>query len=860
MSDSSSFSQMIVVGSSAGGIEALSTLVHTLPPDLTAPVVVAQHLDPSRESRLGEILSHSSTLPVRTLSDYQRLEPGVVYVVPANLDIEITDHDIRLLPGTHRSRPSIDLLFASAAEIFREDLIAVVLTGTGSDGAAGALEVRQAGGTVIIQDPVTASFPAMPRSLAPSAVDFVIPLEEIGPLLQGLLNRTHPVETPDEEDALNGLLRLLRDRHDIDFRTYKRATILRRVQRRMAATNSPTIADYLRYVQQTPEEQRALIASFLIKVTKFFRDRDLFDVLRTQILPDIIETARRRDHIIRFWSAGTATGEEAYSLAILLAELLGDELERFHVRIFATDLDPDAITFARQGIYSHASLSDLDAETRDRYFDHMDGGYQISKRIRALMVFGQHDLADRAPFPRVDLILCRNVLIYFTMELQRRILQLFAFSLRDGGYLVLGKSETVTPFAEPFVADNSRLKSYRRRGDRPVIPAAPIREIVPPVSPRIAPARPSLYGRALSPQPTAPSEQPFGLRTDSILFDLSVGVVVVDRRYDIQYINEVARTLLGIHSSALGEDLIHLVQTVASAELRALIDRAMTEGTQTSRTLAMVDETSDEGRYLDVTCKANSEDGGASTVTISVLDGTGRVDERRHLQEELEQARWASARGEQQRQHLDETNRDLLTTNQQLTREMAELRSQNEEFLVGNEEMQAAAEEVETLNEELQATNEELETLNEELQATVEELNTTNDDLQTRTVEIQDLAVRLESARALGQTVLNTLGDAIVVVDGSGRTVLTNSKYDQLFSAPLDTLEVGDADGSPFPHDELPARRAARGESFQVSVSIPSTDGTASRYEIAALPVGDGRDGAGGVLVIRDLDKSRTQR
>lgn len=844
---------MVVIGSSAGGIEALSTLVQTLPSDLPAPVVLAQHLDPSRESRLGEILSHSSTVPVRTLSDYERLEPGVVYVVPANRDVEISDHDIRLLRGTHRSRPSIDHLFASAAEVFREDLIAVVLTGTGSDGAAGALDVRQAGGTVIIQDPATATFPALPRSLAPSAVDFVVPLGEIGALLQWLLSGAGTLDSPDETDALDRLLRLLRDQHGIDFLSYKPATIMRRVQRRRAATGAATTAEYFRFVQQHPEEQHALIAGFLIKVTKFFRDPDLFDVLRDRILPDIVQAARTRDHTIRLWSAGTATGEEAYSLAILLAEYLGDELEQFHVRIFATDLDADAITFARQGLYAASSLAGIDQRMLDRYFDVGEGGYQITKRIRGLVVFGQHDLTDRAPFPRVDLILCRNVLIYFTAELQRRMLQLFAFSLRDGGYLILGKSEAASPFADAFVADDARLKIYRRRGDRSILPATRIREGAPLSTARIVPSRPSLYGRAMSPYAPTPPEEPYGPRADVILFDLPVGVVVVDRRYDIQYINDAARMLLGVHSSALGEDLIHQVQTVSPLDLRALIDRALSDGKLAIEMLSTLDGSSDETQYLEVLCKPDLADEAALRVTVCVSDSTRRVEERLRLEEELAQARQARERAEQQRAHLSDTNRELLSANQLLARELAELRSQNEEFLVGNEELQAATEEVETLNEELQATNEELETLNEELQATVEELNTTNDDLQTRTIEIQDLAVRLESSRARAQAVLNSLGDAIVVVDGDGRTVLTNVRYDQLFSAPLDSVEMHASDGSPLPGDEQPQRRAARGEAFEITVAVPSPEGELRTYRVTGQPIGADGDEDGGVLVIHDL-------
>jgi two-component system CheB/CheR fusion protein len=856
MSESTSFSQMVVIGASAGGVEALSTLVHALPPDLPAPVVVAQHLDPSRKSRLGEILSRSSTLPVRTLSEYERLEPGVVYVVPANRDVEITDHDIRLVKGAHRSHPSIDRLFTTAARIFGEDLIAVVLTGTGSDGAAGALEVQHAGGTVIIQDPSTASFPALPRSLAPSAVDFVLPLEEIGRLLHSLLLGGQVLQRPDEDEALNQVLRLLRDRHGIDFRSYKPATIKRRTQRRLAATGTTDNAEYLRYLQRHPEEQQALVATFLIKVTKFFRDPDLFAALREKVLPDIVDAARRRERVIRFWSAGCATGEEAYSLAILLAEVLGDELARFHVRIFATDRDADAISFARQGVYAPSGLSGVDPKIVERYFDLVDGSYQISKRIRALTVFGQHNLGDRAPFPRVDLVLCRNVLIYFTIELQRRILQLFAFSLRDGGSLILGKSETTTPFAEAYAPEDARLKIYRRRGERPVIPATQLGDMTVPTPPRIIAARPSFYGRILSPQPSTPQrEQAYGIRADSVLFDLPVGVVVVDRCYDILYINDAARSLLGIYTSAVGDDLIHLVQTVPPSELRTMVDRALAGEGRSEGLLTATDESADSKRYLEIVCTVDGGgDESSRRVTVSLTDVTRRVDERLRLEEELSRVGEVHERAEQQRHQLVATNRGLLSTNQQLTRQMANLRSENEEFLVGNEELQAATEEVETLNEELQATNEELETLNEELQATVEELNTTNDDLQTRNVEIQDLATRLESARASLQSALNSLGDAIVVVDRGGSTILRNDRYARLFSAGLEALEFLDAEGKPLPEGEHPDQRGARGDAFHTTMALKNSGGELRTYQVTGNPIRGGGSEDGGVLVIRELD------
>ncbi len=473
--------QLVVVGSSAGGVEALSTLVAALPPNFPAPIVLAQHLDPTYPSHLGEILARHSTLPVRTVTNQEPLLSGVVYVVPADRHVEVTDHVVRVRTDGETSRrspkPSVDRLLTTAARVYGERMIAVILTGTGSDGTLGARAVKAAGGLVLIENPVTAAYPGMPESLAPSTVDLVADLARIGPLLADLLTTPYPAalgpvsaestptEAEEEELSFQTLLTLVRERSGIDFSRYKRPTILRRLQRRLVATGMRRLPDYLSYLARRPEEYARLVGSFLINVTGFFRDPELFAALRDQVLPDLIVHARTHGHELRLWSAGCATGEEAYSLAILVAEALGGEIDQFSVQIFATDLDEESVAFARRGLYSPASLASVPKNLRARYFTELDRSltrtaegrvesspvdrnaalYEVTPHLRSLVVFGQHDLGQRAPFPRIDLVLCRNVLMYFTPELQKHTLQLFAFALRDGGYLALGKAETSKP-------------------------------------------------------------------------------------------------------------------------------------------------------------------------------------------------------------------------------------------------------------------------------------------------------------------------------------------------------------------------------------------------------------------------------
>jgi PAS domain S-box-containing protein len=462
-------SQLVVIGSSAGGIEALSRLVASLPADFPAPIVIAQHLDPKRPSHLHEILGRQATLPVRVVEERETLEDGVIFVVPSGRIADISQGDLRLRPAQLGAvAPSIDLLLESAATVFGSGLVAVILTGSGSDGASGAWHVKKAGGAVVVENPATAMFPSMPSSVPPSLVDATADLDSIASVLCDLLAgeaaaaEGAAAEDPDRE-ALRHLLDLIHDRSGIEFGRYKAATIQRRVRGRMSATARATLPEYLAFVESNPEEYSRLLNSLLIKVTEFFRDQKLFDYLRDCALPELIDAARREGRELRLWSAGCSTGEEAYSLAMALAESLGDDLPWPDIRIFATDLDGQAIAFARRGTYPAASLRGMPAAERNRHFVKSEGGYKVAKRLRALMVFGQHDLAEGAPFPHIDLLACRNVLIYFSQPMQQSALETFAFSLRPGGLLALGSSETVTALPEPFEPEQPRLRVFRRR-------------------------------------------------------------------------------------------------------------------------------------------------------------------------------------------------------------------------------------------------------------------------------------------------------------------------------------------------------------------------------------------------------------
>ena len=780
-------SELVVVGSSAGGIEALSILVSTLPEDFPAPLVLAQHLDPNRPSSLDVILRKRTDLIVEIVQADTALHSGRIYVVPANRHVSIKDHHVYLMEDrTKRPRPSVDTLLSTAAEFYGEHLIAVILTGSGSDGAAGAVDVKNAGGTVIVQDPQTARYPSMPLALPPTVIDFEVSVERIGPLLYELLNGVNIPQTEERtEDVLHDILEQVSRQASIDFRPYKTSTILRRIGRRMAVTHNQSIREYSDYLKLHSEEVGELVKAFLINVTQFFRDADAFAYLQSDVLPVLIARARQRDHVLRFWTAGCATGEEPYSLAMLLTDLLGAELPEWSVKIFATDLDEAAITFARRGLYSENLLKGVPHEYLERFFERVDHGYRISKTLRQMIIFGQQDLSHSAPFPHIDLVLCRNVLIYFTPELQDYVLNQFAFSLNPNGFLFLGKAETVRPTQLFYELENKHWKVYRCIGN--ALPSSSQHSLSELRMPSL---KGNVMNRSLRPAGRTHSDQepqPLALEigqlrrfNELLLRFLPLGVVIIDRTYHILTANSSARRLLGLRDVAVDQDFLHTVRGIPYHGIRAAIDSAFRE--HNFITLPEVElevSSGGNGRFVSLSIALMQlETGLPDLAAISVSDVTDQVQIRRQLES-------VQAEQSQLMQELGTANKRLSDMNKELMDANEELQVANEELMLTHEELQASIEEFETTNEELQATNEELETNNEELQATNEELETTNEELRARTNELEELTTILGNERVRLSEIVELAPFYILVLRGPDLTVEAyNPRYDRLLVGP----------------------------------------------------------------------------
>jgi len=773
---------LVVVGSSAGGIGALSILVGTLNTSFPAPIVLAQHLDPQRPSQLGSILERRSSLPVLLVDEHEptKLEGGKIYVVPANRHVKINDGHVHLeADHADRPKPSIDLLLSSAAQSYGEHLIAVILTGAGSDGAVGAVDVKNAGGVVIIQNPQTAPYPSMPLSLPPTAVDHVVEIEHIGPLLYDILKGVE-LPSPDKvEDPLRELLTHVSSEINIDFRNYKSSTILRRIGRRMAVTQNATIKHYTDFIRANPDELKELVRAFLIKVTGFFRDPDAFEVIKSSIIPELIDRAKSNGRTLRLWSAGCATGEEAYSLALLAADYLGPEFSDWNVKIFATDLDADAIAFARRGLYPENVLTDLPEEYRAHYFERIDHGYRVSKILRQTVIFGHQDISRGVPFPRIDLVTCRNLLIYLKPDLQEVVLDLFAYSLHQShGYLFLGKAETARPSKPTFELVNKKWKIYRCLSG-PL--AFPLHESSLPDSANFyrEPRRTLLPMVASAQRDWTPAELNITqLRrlNETMLRHTTVAMVIIDRQYRIVTINSAARRLLGIRDLGYDQDFLHTVRGMPYQEVRGAIDACFRERNTMHLPEVEMDPSSEgSGKYVTFTIiSMQIEQGAPELAVLTVLDVTEQV----HIKHRLEvvQREHSALVGE-----LSTSNKRFAVINKEIQDANEELQAANEELMLTQEELQATNEEFEATNEELQATNEELETNNEELQATNEELQTTNDELTARTLELQELTKHHRIEQLQLAALLERFPHYIMVLNAEDLTVhAINPAYKQL--------------------------------------------------------------------------------
>ena len=478
---------VVGIGASAGGLKALLTFFEHMPSGSGMAFVVVIHLSPVHESNADNILRSVTRMPVLQVNEPMRIERDHVYVIPPNKHLHMRDGMLELAQFERKdgAATSIDSFFRTLAAAHREHAIAVVLSGTGSDGSVGVKNIKEHGGLTIVQAPMEAEHDAMPRNAIGTGVaDFVMPVANIPERLLQLWQNMQEIRLPSGEDAgplsepgsqdppLRDILQTLRHRTGHDFSQYKRPTVMRRIERRLQVNQLTDLGTYAQFLRDHPAETRALLKDMLISVTNFFRDREAFEALERRIVPDMFAGKTPNDEV-RVWVPGCATGEEAYSIAMILTEYAEDRSSAPTIQVFATDIDEDAIAIARAGIYTEAIATDVPAARLRRFFSRETGGFRVQKSVRERVMFATHNVLRDPPFSRLDLVTCRNLLIYLNREVQARVLNVFHFGLQPGGYLMLGSSETADEAGQAFVVVDKPNHIFRAQADtvRPAVPS-----------------------------------------------------------------------------------------------------------------------------------------------------------------------------------------------------------------------------------------------------------------------------------------------------------------------------------------------------------------------------------------------------
>jgi two-component system, chemotaxis family, CheB/CheR fusion protein len=748
---------IVGIGASAGGLEALESFFSSANPTLGLSYLVVMHLDPSRKSLMASLLQKCTSMKVQEGEDGAPVLPNMVYTIPSNRVLELKGGILTLsrpkLPRGYRD--PVNSLFLSLAENLGAKAVGIVLSGTGMDGTRGAQVIRNAGGTVLVQTPSESAFDGMPSSVIQSELASMVgttsqlaewlsvefpqsafggSLTNFGETSQGTLSLV--------DESLDRILDTLTQVSGTDFGQYRRGTLLRRVRKRLNQAQARSISDYCDLLRSDPAESSALLQDVLINVTGFFRDSDCYSKLRTKVVPVLLGQAEKLQRHIRVWVAGCSTGEEAYSLAMLLSEEAEKRSSIAKVHIFATDLDPEALELAREGIFSDAAMQGVSAGRRARFFSKVEGGFQVVRKIRDSIVFAPHNLTSDAPLPKMHLISCRNVLIYFESELQKRVLEMFRYSLGSNatGFLFLGQSEGGIADLKAWEIESKSARIFRTMNDE--------------ASPR-NPSRISFYHSNKS-IPSRLSGVPKVTRNRMFAQD------TVDRRLTDQLLERVLpKTFIvsaadGVLLSCYGgaADLLTFRNGLVAAKLRsllpqdlghhvsALIQEAVCSPENSAETSNVLSRTENKESSWDLKAM-RIEDGDASTekLAITFIPTSARVAFTESLPPgKSHSLAWYKRRVSQLEVDLERAHSNLDAIGMTLERSAKEFEESNHELASLNEELQTSAEELETSKEELQSINEELQSVNSELQIKVSQLAQSNDDLNNL-LNSSDLAI-----------------------------------------------------------------------------------------------------------------------
>ena len=741
---------VVGIGASAGGLDAVKTFLKALPAKSGMAYVFIQHLSPQHISILPELLQKVAPFPVHQITDNIHLDPDNLYIIPQNKMVTATDGVLKLAPldSKHKKGNTIDLFFSSLGVVHQSYAIGVVLSGALNDGTLGLQVIKSYGGLTFAQDEGSAAFDSMPSSaIKAGAVDFVLPPEKIAERLIAIngpfSNNYTPAEILDtlpqqDNDTFKQLLTVLKVRRGVDFTFYKQSTLKRRIVRRMALSKIEKPVEYLMYLRENKAEQDALYNDLLISVTQFFRDPQSFELLCNTLFPALISQKTDAEPL-RIWIAGCATGEEAYSMAMCLQELLGDKASAMKIQIFATDISEIAIAKARNGIYRQNELDGVSTSRLQQFFTRIDGSYQINKIIRDMCVFAHHNLLKDPPFSKIDLVSCRNVLIYLEPVLQKRALTTFHYALNEDGFLMLGKSETIGNNTDIFTALNTGEKIYARKG--------PLGRFM-----NVASNGRERTFREIDKniQKESTSKDVFKVADEAILANFMPPAVLVNEKFDVIQFRGLTETWLVPPVGRPSFNVLKMAREDLAFELRNVLH--MAEKTKSpARKSGVFFKLNGIQQYVNIQAVPLKETAEPHyLIVFQTASSTGS-----------QQVSAETDRSSENMQY-DESEQRIEQLEKELTQARTDMRSITEDQEAANEELQSA-------NEELLSGSEELQSLNEELETSKEELQSTNEEVMIVNKELVDRNEQLNNARLYTEGIVSTIRDPLIILNADLR-------------------------------------------------------------------------------------------
>jgi two-component system CheB/CheR fusion protein len=814
------------VGASAGGLEAIEAFFSDMPENSGLAFIVIQHLSPDHKSLMVELLSKKTRIPVHRCRDGMVVEPNHIYMIPPKKNLTIFHGRLILTDkDAHRGgNLPIDIFLKSLAEDKGKRAIAVILSGTGSDGTRGVRAIKEQDGMVMVQEEASAKFDGMPKgAISTGVADFVISPGEMAAQLMQYTG--HPLVTGQvpakkllkDEQGMTKIFSLLRDQTGVDFTYYKPSTITRRIKRRLTVNQKNSLVEYIDFMQRFPAEVTTLYRELLIGVTSFFRDPDAMTELLTHCFPKILTQSKNRE--LRFWVAGCSTGEEAYTIAILAKEAMDRMGESRDIKIFATDIDRNAVVHAGNGIYPESIAADLSPRFLGKYFYKKEDNYQVARHIREMVVFAKHNLIKDPPFTKIDFISCRNLLIYLQPVLQNKVFDLFNFSLKSGGYLFLGTSETIGEMELFFEVVHQKFKLYRSLGKHGNNPMSDELKPKPPHSDTQALTFPAGESRRYRRQPRDDSMKDRYLQ---VLQDkyVPVAAVVKPDMYLVHVFGDPQR-FFNVPSGKMVFDITKMVAKDLTIPLSTGIQKALRTGNEVVYNNVSISR-GDRKTNLSIRVTPLPEKKGYDNLTAVFFEETSR--------------------GGQAAPPAAEDTYDIEADVQQRIRDL------EQELQYAKENLQAIVEELETSNEELQATNEELLASNEELQSTNQELQSTNEELYTVNAEHQKKITELTQMNNDVENLLASSGVGILILD-------ENNEVRKYSPGIMEIFNILESDiGRPVDHISHkltglnPAKTAQSVQKHHEQITLEVEDQGGKDYLVRVFPYAVGPDAYSGTI------------